>query len=423
MRKGDVFEVTVARLGAQGDGLARVDGRPLYIPLALPDETVRVQVGRSVGDGYQAALQEVLTPSPQRVAPPCPHFAHCGGCATQHLAPSFSADWKTDVVRGALAQHDLSGTEIRPIRTVPPASRRRLTLAALDRRHGTPWLGFNARASHQIVDIGTCPVARPELVRLLPLLRLTLTPWIRAARALDISLTLTDSGVDLLVTGAEPDRQARETAALMLKEPSISRLSWRATERATPETVLMVRQPVVSFDGVPVALPPGAFLQPTAAGEKILAEVVGQALTGTEGRLADLFAGCGSFSFPMARFGEVRAVEGDSAALTALSAATLHQRRVTAEHRDLFRDPLTARELEKYAAVVFDPPRAGAATQCAALAGANVPVIVAVSCNPGTFARDAATLVAGGYRLEWVQPVDQFLWSSHVELVARFSRP
>ncbi len=423
MRKGDVLDVTIERLGAQGDGLARAEKHPLYVPLALPDETVRVQLGRTLGDGYQAILQEIITPSPQRVEPPCPHFTRCGGCATQHMSAPLAAQWKTSVVQGALAQHGLTGTDVRPIRTVPPASRRRLTLAALARPHGTaPWLGFNARASHQVMDIAHCPVARPELVRLLPLLRLTLAPWIRTAKTLDVSLTLTESGVDLLVTGSAPDLQARETAALMLKEASIARLSWRATERASPETVLMVRQPIVSFGGIPVALPPGAFLQPSTEGEQILRESVCQALVGTKGKVVDLFAGCGSFSFPLASLGDVLAVEGDPAACAALSAATHFQRGVTTEQRDLFRDPLTARELERFSAAVFDPPRTGAAAQSAELARSRVPVVVAVSCNPGTFARDAATLVTGGYRLEWVQPVDQFLWSNHVELVARFSR-
>jgi 23S rRNA (uracil1939-C5)-methyltransferase len=422
MREGELHTVRIDRLGAQGDGLATLEGKPVYVPLALPGEEVQVRLIRSVGGGYQTEAEEILTPSPQRITPPCPHFFRCGGCSVQHLEQRAYLEWKRSVVVENLSRHGLGAAEVRPVLTVSPASRRRLTLAAVARKKGPPVLGFNVRASHEVIEITACPVARPELLRLFPLLQLTLAPWVSSAKALDIALALTDTGVDILVTGPAPDMGAREAAALMLREPSIARLSWRKSEREAPEPMLLVRQPVASFGGIPVALPAGAFLQPSAEGEQCLARSVREALTGVKGRIADLFAGCGTFSFPLAGLGDVLAVEGDEASVTALASATHYQKGVKAEQRDLFRDPLLARELEKFSAVVFDPPRAGAVAQVAELAQSAVPVIAAVSCNLGTFSRDAETLVKGGYRLDWVQPVDQFLWAGHVELVARFSR-
>ncbi len=421
MREGEIIEAQVTRLGGAGDGIAQAGTKQLYVPLALPGETVRVKLGKPLGDSFSAQLVEVVTPSPNRVQPPCPHFAQCGGCSLQHLAGETYKEHKRNVVAEALRQHKLTDIEVRETLVMPAASRRRLSMAALHTKDGAI-LGFNARASHTVVNVQTCPIARPELVEFLPKLRAVLGPWLAKAKSLDITLTLTPSGIDVLITGAEPDLIAREAIAILAKLPSLARISWRAGERKETEPLLGLREPIVTFGKINVPFPPGAFLQASQQGETTLTQLVKGAVREVEGKVADLFAGLGTFTFPLAETHEVVAVESDRAAVTAMQRALHFAGKVTAEQRDLFRDPLSSFELDSFGAVVFDPPRAGAQAQVAELAQSDVPVVVAVSCNPGTFARDAAKLIEGGYVCEWVQPVDQFIWSSHVELVARFTK-
>lgn len=420
MREGDVLEVPVLRLGAQGDGLAELRGRPIYVPLALPGETIKVKIGRPIGEGYQGELIEVLKPSPSRSSPPCRHFTFCGGCSLQHLAtPDYRAH-KRAVVQGALRQHKLDEAVVREPITIGARTRRRLTVAAQLGRDGRIIIGFNARASHQIIDIQECTIARPELVMLLPTLRRVFAPWLSKAKALDLTLTASTTGIDLLVTGPEPDLAAREALGPLVNEPGLARVSWRASERALSEPIMAKHAPIITIAGHSVPLPPGAFLQASAEGETALIGQVLSALGQPGGPIADLFAGLGTFSLPLLKRCAVTAIENDSALLDTL--ASLKLPGLKTERRDLFRDPLTAKDLDGFAAVVFDPPRAGAQAQVAEMAKSQVPLLVAVSCNPGTFARDARTLVDAGYKLEWIQPVDQFLWSGHVELVARFCR-
>lgn len=422
LKTGQVIEIQVSRLGGQGDGVASsASGKPVYVPLALPGERVRVRLERTLGDGFAASLSEILTPAAERIDPACPHYARCGGCTLQHVQPQAYAAHKRQVVVQALAQHRLEGIDVKETQVMPAASRRRLTLAALHTKGGAI-LGFNERASHQVVDIGACPIARPELVALLPKLRAALGPWLQKAKALDLTLTATSGGIDLLITGPEPDLIGREAVALLGSLPTLARISWRKSERAASEPLLMQRQPVMTFGGIAVAFPPGAFLQASAEGEATLRKLVEEALPTPCRRVADLFCGLGTFGLPLASRMDVWALESDPASIAALATAAKGQPRLKVSARDLFREPLTADEMDGLDAVIFDPPRAGAQAQCRELAQSDVPVIIAVSCNPGTFARDAQTLINGGYTCEWVQPVDQFVWSSHVELVARFSR-
>ena len=420
MKIGDIIEAPVLKQGAQGDGIADLRGRPVYTPLALAGEQARIKLTRSIGDGYQGELIEVLTPAANRTKPPCPHFSQCGGCTLQHMAmPSYTA-FKKSVVQGALRQHKLDDQLVRDPLLTPAHARRRLTLAALISKAGKVVLGFNARSSHHVVDVSDCPIARPELITWLPILRLALVPWLSKAKALDIALTHTDTGTDILITGPEPDLAAREAISALNGAAQLARISWRKNERSMAEPMLAKQQPIVSFGGVHVPLPAGAFLQPSLEGQTILTQQVLAATHQCGGPVIDLFAGLGTFSIPLAKNGPVTAVEGDAVSHKALAALRLPG--LTCEQRDLFRDPVEALELNPFSAIVFDPPRAGAQAQVAHIARCRVPVVVAVSCNPGTFARDAATLIEGGYQLDWVQPVDQFLWSAHVELVARFSR-
>ncbi|MGC2854145.1 class I SAM-dependent RNA methyltransferase [Novispirillum sp. DQ9] len=408
--------VTAGALGARGDVQAENAGQKLYVPFALPGETVEVRPGAPRGDGRAAELVRVMTPSAERVAPPCPHFGTCGGCALQHMAPAAEAAWKRDLVVTALARRGLD-VPVAATVSIAPGTRRRATLGTR-RTKGGVILGFKERQSHTLIDVTACPVLRPELQALLPALRRALAAVVPAGAAGDAQVQWTDSGADLrLDLPAAPDLAGREALAALAEALDLARFHIRVDGLAEP--VAVRRPPLVHFGGVAVNLPPGAFLQPSAEGEHALRDLVLAGLDGVEGAVADLFCGLGTFALPLAERHAVFAADGDGPAVGALAATG----RVRTAVRDLFADPLAGKDLAPFSAVVFDPPRAGAREQAEALAAAGPAVVVAVSCAPATFARDARALVDGGYVLENVTPVDQFAWSAHVELVAVFRRP
>ncbi len=409
------MRLTVARLGHLGDGLAEdADGRPVFVPRSLPGELVE---GDPVAG--RIAAPKIVAPSPHRVRPACPHYARCGGCALMHADDGFVAAWKEDVVRRALDAHGLSAP-FRPMHVSPPASRRRAVLGGRRTRAGVI-VGFHAPGSDLLTPVQACRILHPELRTALPVLeRLT---GIGGTRRGEISFTVTrsETGLDVAARGGLPAEGAR--AAQLAQEAAragLARLTWNG------ELLAQNAAPILRFGGAAVALPPGAFLQATADGEAALRAAVLEAVGPAARRVADLFAGCGTFALPLAARGAVHAVEGDAAMIAALDAGwrgASGLKPVTTEQRDLFRRPLSAAELARFDAVVIDPPRQGAAAQTAEIARSAVPVVAAVSCNPVSFARDAATLCAAGFRLDWVQVVDQFRWSAHVELAARLSRP
>ncbi len=397
-------EVTIERLGREGDGIVG----DLRLPFSLPGELWRLEAGEA---------PELLGPAPDRVAPPCPKFGRCGGCMVQHASDGFVAAWKTDTIRRALTARGIEAV-LRPILTSPPASRRRAVFSGR-RTRKTVIVGFHGRRSEVLVEAADCRVVRPEILAARPALaRLT---GLGASRSgvLRLTVTVGPAGLDVEVAGGRPlDAALRVALAAEAEAADFARLTWEG------ETVALRRPPFQVFGSGRVVPPAGAFLQATAEGERALVAAVGETVAGAR-RVADLFAGCGTFSLPLAGTAEVLAVEGEAAMLAALTAGWRQApglKRVETAARDLFRRPLLAAELEGFDAVAIDPPRAGAEAQSRELARSGVPVVAAVSCDPATFARDAAILVAGGYRLEWVQPVDQFRWSGHVELAARFSR-
>nr|WP_246337517.1 class I SAM-dependent RNA methyltransferase [Azospirillum oleiclasticum] len=423
--------MTIAEVGARGDGVGLYDDAKVFVPLTVAGDRVRVRLDESKGDGLRGKLLELLQPGPGRRpdAPPCGHFGVCGGCTLQHMDDDTYAAWKVGTVRTALDRVGLGDVVLEPLSRTPPGARRRARFAAL-RRGRRVWLGFNERASHRLVDLATCPILTPRLEALLPPLRAALADALPDGGACDAVAADLEGGIDLLLVGPKRlDRAAREGLVRLAEAAGIARLSWQPDDRATAEPVAHRAPVVVRFAGIPVTPPSGAFLQASPQGEAALVAAVESAIdpahgsgVGPTGKLADLFAGLGTFALPLARGGRsVLAVEGDAPALAALGKAAAGLRLAT-ERRDLFGNPLTAKELARFDAVVFDPPRAGAAAQAVALAGSRVPLVVAVSCNPATFARDARTLVDGGYALRRVHPVDQFLWSAHVELVGVFER-
>ncbi|MEQ9812581.1 MAG: class I SAM-dependent RNA methyltransferase [Azospirillaceae bacterium] len=431
VREGPPLTLGIARLGGQGDGIADTPDGPVYVDGALPGEQVRVQPGAPRGDGRAARLLAVLAPAPERMAPPCPHAEACGGCRLQHLAPEPYRAWKRGLVIDALSRRGIVPEPgiVMPLITVPRQSRRRVTLAARRLAAGVV-LGFNARGSATIVDIGTCLVARPEIVRLLAPLRALIAGLLAPGAGLDVAVTVLDDGIDMAFHGAgEPDLAAREALAAFAGAHDLARVSWVSASAKAPDPIAHRRTGIVGFNaggrGFAVALPPGGFLQATVEGERLLQAVVGEA-AGDHARVVDLFAGAGTFAAPLLAGGaHVLAVDSAADGLAALDRGARragHGERLTTACRDLFDDPLPAADLRDFDAVVFDPPRAGAAAQSAAIARSGVPVVVAVSCNPASFARDARLLVDAGYRMERLVPVDQFLWTGHLELAAVFRR-
>lgn len=401
-----MVELKIKRLGHHGDGIA--DG-PVFVPLTLPGEVISGDIS-----GDRIASPSVITPSSDRVKAPCPHYKSCGGCSLMHASDPFVAQWKSDVITTALQAHNLP-TPLRPILTSAPKSRRRATLSGTRTKKGA-MIGFHARKSDTIVPIRDCILLEQALLDTLPVLEQVTTLGASRSATISLSVTLTETGVDLLVIGAKPlDGPLRN--ALPQFRDTFARLTWG------DEPVYTNEIPRITLGKARVIPPPGAFLQATKGGETALQAALKDATQGAK-HIADLFCGVGTFALPLAQTAPVHAVEAAPDLLDALDHAIRHTsglKPITFEKRDLFRRPLLPDELAKFDAVVIDPPRAGAEAQFTEIARAQVPVIAAVSCNPVTFARDAAILTNAGYTLEWVQPVDQFRWSPHVELAARFT--
>lgn len=412
--------LNIERVAGQGDGVARGPGGTLFVPLTLPGEVVEAEVADERGE-----VVAVIEASGDRVAPPCPHFGDCGGCALQHWADAPYLDWKRGQVIHALAREGLE-TEVAATAATPPHVRRRVALHARRRQDGPVALGFKARRSWRLVDIRTCVIADPRIVAALPALADVAAAFFEHPKsAPSLHVTATDAGLDVDVTGVERktggglsgDGRARAIAAATRAD--LARLSLAG------EALVTRRVPTVRFGRAQVALPPGGFLQASPQAEAIMVAEVMAAAKGAR-RIVDLFCGAGTFTFPLAEIAPVLAADAGEAAIAALNAGRRTAARlksIDAQARDLFRRPLSPFDLKGCDMAVIDPPRAGAIEQTRQLVDARkIERVAYVSCNPVTFARDAAALVAGGYRLERVLPVDQFLWSGHVELVGVFHR-
>jgi 23S rRNA (uracil1939-C5)-methyltransferase len=402
--------VTIDRLGHLGHGIAP---GPIYVPGTLPGEVVE-----GTPDGDRLIDPKIVTPSPDRVKPPCRHARACGGCQLQHASNAFVARWKQQVVETALAGQGLTA-DFLPLVTSPPKSRRRATLSARRTKSGV-LIGFHARASDTIAEIPDCQLLHPGVLAAFPGLQALVLAGGSRTTELSLQVTLTRGGPDVVVIGGKPlDGALRMDLARLVETHGFSRLTWDG------ETVALRDRPALTMGQATVVPPAGAFLQATAEGEAALLHAVRHAL-GPQKRVVDLFSGVGTFALPLAETMEIHAVEGDAAMTKTLDLAarnTPNLHRISTETRDLFRRPLEPDELLTFTGAVIDPPRAGAEAQSATLAASKIPVIAAVSCNPVTFARDARALIAQGYRLDWVEVVDQFRWSTHIELVARLSRP
>jgi len=411
-----VEHLLIDHVGHRGAGVSLGGTEAIYVPLTLGGETVEVEEVHGHPDRRRLLAVEI--PSPERIAPFCPHFGVCGGCAIQHWLPDRYRAWKHALVVEMLRQAKLEA-EVAPLVDAHGAGRRRITLHARLGTHDVLKVGFAAANSHDVIPVDRCPILDPALKGAFEAAWALAEPLIKIGKPLDIQITATDNGLDIDVRGSGPLTTAMITTLSRIAEQH--RLA-RLTRHG--ELVLMRNAPVVAIGPAQVTLPPGAFLQATAAGEQALAVLVEQH-SGRAKNIADLFCGVGPFALRLAKKARIAAFDSDAAAVASLQKAAASSsglKPVKAEARDLFRRPLMPPELRDYDTIVFDPPRQGAQAQSQQLAASKVPVVIAVSCNAATFARDAKTLVDGGYRLEGVTPVDQFRHTPHVELVARFSR-
>jgi 23S rRNA (uracil1939-C5)-methyltransferase len=412
---GPPAEFAIQAVGGEGDGVAP---GPVFIPFSLPGERVIAK-----GSGDRRELVEVLEKSAERVEPPCPHFFACGGCALQHWDHAAYLAWKVERLVGTLARERIEA-EILPAYAAGPGTRRRLALHARKGGRDAARVGYKARRSWDLVDVAVCPIADPQLQAAIPALKRLAAPLFEHPKsAPTLHVTLTDTGLDVDITGVEAKSGGLSADARMqIAEQAAAADLARVT--LAGEMAYMARAPQVRLGAARVNLPPGAFLQATSGAEAAMAAFVAEAAAGAH-RIADLYCGVGTFTFRLAEIAPVYAADFTPEAIAALTGALATApglKGVTAEARDLVRRPMLSDEMKKVDVVVFDPPRAGAAEQAGEIARSKAGRVVGVSCNPATFARDARTLIDAGFRLERVLPVDQFLWSPHVELVGVFSR-
>jgi 23S rRNA (uracil1939-C5)-methyltransferase len=406
------MRVTIERMGAAGDGIAATSAGSAYVPFSLPGEVANVAL-----ENGRATLVALLEPSPERIAPACRHFEECGGCTLQHWQDSAYRDWKRSLVHDTLAGRGFAFT-LDPLVPCAPQTRRRAVFAVRTSERGAV-LGFNKHLSHELVDIVECPVTVPEIVSRLDDLRELVAVLGGGMKPFKLTVTSTASGLDIVASGcAAPDAAKRQALTALVIKKDFARLSFEG------EIIVEPRKPIVHFGKVPVFLPAGGFLQATLEAEMAMSALLTGHLAKAK-KTIDLFSGSGTFTFRMAEKSAVHAVEGEQSAVDAMDRSIRHVqglKPVTVERRDLFRRPFLARELKPYAGLVFDPPRAGAEAQAIEIAKSSVSKVAAVSCNPVTLGRDLSILIKGGYKIDRVVPIDQFLWSSHVEVVALLSK-
>jgi 23S rRNA (uracil1939-C5)-methyltransferase len=420
--------VTIERVGSEGDGVAHLpDGTPLYVPFTLPGEIVSAHPLLPRGDGWHAIAGTIRDPSEVRVGPPCRHFGRCGGCVLQHWRDTDYRAWKSGLLSYALRQAGLTVPD--PLDFVPglPGERRRIDFA-VRRASGRIILGLHEQRSAEVIDLTDCLVLHPRLMALIQPLR-TLLQGLRAVRReASVVINLLDSGPDMLLrTDAALTLEDRIALTSFARDHGLPRVS-QVAGSDTPETIALLRPPTTSLSGIAVRPPPGAFLQATAEGERAIIDAVLRAMPTkitSKTKVAELYSGCGTLTFALATLLRVAGFEGDAATLAALKQAVNQgglAGRVEVSQRDLARQPLSAKELAAFAAVVLDPPHGGAAAQIGQIAAAGVPTVVYVSCNPATLGRDARVLHGAGYQLAAVTAIDQFLWSDRLESVSVLRR-
>ena len=413
------FEVTVTDIGIRGDGSAHGKSKRYFIPYSAPGDRLSISVERSGKGDQRAKINKIISQSETRTNPTCPHFGTCGGCALQHLQTKAISALKRSFIANALVRRGLPTHTLQQTIEIAPGLRRRVRFAV--QKSSRVKFGFFEPHSNRIVDIELCPAIRPEIADLIGPLHGFIATTRGLSRAATVQVTASDNGIDILICPRNKTDLAledREAFARFANTYDLARIAWNGP--LGPEPIAQRREPRHRFGTAIVTPPPNAFLQPSKEGEDAIAMAASYALQGAR-RIADLYAGCGALTFPFSSIAPTHAFESDADMVSAIKRAA-GEHPVTADLRDLTRMPLPAQELNKFDAVVFDPPRSGAKSQAAALALSSVPLIVAISCNPGTLARDLNLLVDGGYTLQSILPIDQFPWAPHVEAVATLRR-
>lgn len=408
----EALDVKILRVGAQGDGVAETAQGAVFVPFTLAGETVSIVRGDE-----RVSLTAVVTPSHDRVTPQCRHFGKCGGCKLQHMHPETYLDWKRDMVAASFAARGLEAS-VSPV--VPCKGKRRRAVLSARQTSAGVLLGYHREASHELVDLEECVVLHESIVAGLPKIRSLISPLLSRSGEMRLTVTRTEAGLDIAIddiaTKLTPELRARIATAAT--SSAIARVSVKG------DPVFEALSPFLNMGRAGPVVPPGVFLQAVAEMEAEMARLIVQA-AGKSKSIADLFCGLGAFTFRLAERAKVFAADSDKAAIGALQAAARKAsglKPIDAQARDLFREPLSATELKDFDCVVFDPPRAGAEAQARMIARSKAKTVVAVSCNPATLARDARVLVDGGYKLDSVTPLDQFMYSPHIEAVAIFRR-
>jgi 23S rRNA (uracil1939-C5)-methyltransferase len=417
------MRLTIQKIGAKGDGVAEYDGNPVFVDGALNEEEVDVAFFPHKGGVQRASVVNVVTPSPDRQTPPCKHYATCGGCAVQHMNDHAYQSWKYNQVKSTLTMKNIAPNEwLSPV-FIGDRVRRRVTFSYL-KKGKKLIVGYHKKRSKMISQIDDCLLLLPEMVQVKNEISQALSIFVPDSTEGSIFIQKADNGFDVTFTGAlgkrdEPDLQGLEAIAALVNSTSIIRFSWRLKDRDEPQVMLEKEKPVIVFGNLRVPLSPFAFLQPSNEGQDALMNAVRALCPNDVSRMADLFSGCGTFTGGLLdKCAHIDAFESDIEAIKSFKKSGYKH----VFRRDLFRDPLNEKELDVYDAIVIDPPRAGALEQMKMIAESDVKVVVSVSCNPTTFARDAQILIDGGYVLESLQMVDQFLWSDHAELIGKFTQ-
>ena len=414
--------VKIDHIGARGDGVAETPMGQVFVPFSIDGDDLEVKI-----QGKQGRIKHIHTPSPHRSPAKCSHFGKCGGCTLQHVDPAYYSRWKQDQIRTALSHRGFDDVTVLSPAISPEGTRRRARLNVIGKGQGQAIVGFSEKASHNLIDITACPVMAPEIENFLASLRTFLGAQLKPRQKMAVQINLAENGLDIILESAgEPDLDLRMDVAAFAETHDVARICWLDTKlkKTFHEIMCERRKPCVTFGGRQVFIPPGAFLQATKHGEAALTGFMQKAI-GDADKVVDIFAGCGTFTIALIGDHAVHAVEGNQDMIDSLKSSA-HQmgkiRNLTTEVRDLFLRPLLPHELNKYDAVVLDPPRAGARDQAVEIAGSDVSNVVMISCNPATFARDARVLVDAGFDMGEILPVDQFLYTSHLEVVAHFTR-
>ncbi len=414
-----VVEITVETLGGLGDGIANHKGKPIFIPKACAGDVLNVRIVNETKEAFQATIVDVLTPGPHRQTAPCKHFAECGGCALQQLAPEHYKAFKTRLLQSALAR---AGYDIPAEVIFLTTGTRRRAEFKIEHENNRINLAFVEPRSHETIAIHQCPVLASELQALIGLLNRALSTTPYAAHLVAVSFTLADTGVDMVLTLAGYKVEPLPGIEELCKNLNLARISVR-TPDSKPQVATKLANVQMQLGKYSIAIPPDAFLQATAEGQKRLTETAINT-TKSAKKVADLFSGIGTYSFPLSEHTHVHAVEGDTTMMGGIrNNITRHSiKTLTVEQRDLFKNPMTPKDLDGFDAAIINPPRVGAKAQVEQLAASGVNTIVMISCNPATFTRDAAILKNAGFSISSAYGIDQFVWSAHLEIVAVFTR-